>query len=118
MGGYSLYVENSRPVFLYNYFGADRYFIRSSEPLTPGKVSVRLEFKRSAGPGALATLFLNERKVAEGRVDTLTSRLYEASDVFNIGLDEGSRVSDEYGVDNGFTGKIARVIFDVQPEGQ
>jgi hypothetical protein len=67
-------LETSRrmPTYEYNWFGQNRYRATSSEPLPLGKSTIRVEFKYDGGgpaKGGNVTMRLNDKKVAEGRVE-------------------------------------------------
>src|ERR1700722_1228060 len=67
-------LETSRrmPTYEYNWFGQNRYRATRSEPLPLGKSTIRVEFKYDGGgpaKGGNVTMCLNDKKVAEGRVE-------------------------------------------------
>src|SRR5256885_7391655 len=70
-GGYTLYIRDGKPVYEYNFMAHERYKVASSETLTPGSASVRVEFNYEGGigKGGTATLFINDKKIGEGRID-------------------------------------------------
>jgi hypothetical protein len=58
-----------------------------------------LEFKYdggAVGKGGAATLFINNKKVGEGRIEKTILGRYSADETFDIGMDTGSPVSDDY----------------------
>jgi arylsulfatase len=61
------------------------------------------------GKGGNVTLFVNDRKVAEGRVDKTVPGRFSADETFDIGMDTGSPVSTAYTSPNVFAGKINKV---------
>src|SRR5262249_23519660 len=44
-GGFTLYIKNGKPIYEYNFVAHDRYKITSSEPLSAGPASIRVDFK-------------------------------------------------------------------------
>ena len=71
-GGFSLFVENGRPVYDYNFLALQRTRIAATEPLKPGENLVRVEFSYDGGglgKGASVSLYVNDRKVGEGRLE-------------------------------------------------
>jgi len=71
-GGMSLYVKNNRPTFDYNWFDVDEYRVQSSASLPAGPSTIRLVFEPDEpGPGkpGTATLYVNDKQVARGRVE-------------------------------------------------
>jgi len=118
VGGYTLFVKDGKPTYEYNWFGQQRYRVTSSEPLPPGKSTVRVEFKYDGGglsKGGSVTLFLNDKKVAEGRVEQTIFARFSADETFDTGLDTGSPVSDQYASPFKFTGAINRIEVDIAP---
>ena len=58
-------------------------------------------------------LFVNDRKVADGRVDKTISGRYAADETFDIGMDTRSPVGTGYTSPNAFSGKIKQVTFEL-----
>jgi len=112
-GGWSLYVKDNRPVYAYNWLGLERFTVRSSSPLPVGKVTLRYVFAYDGGkPGAGGTeiIYVNGKKVAEGRIGKTQPYVFSMDDAADVGMDEGTPVSLEYAAwDNGFTGTIKQV---------
>ena len=112
-GGWSLYVKNNRPVYAYNWLGLERFEVRSPSPLPVGKVTLRYVFAYDGGkPGAGGTeiIYVNGKKVAEGRIEKTQPYVFSMDDAADVGMDEGTPVSLEYAAwDNGFTGTIKQV---------
>jgi hypothetical protein len=48
------------------------------------------------GKGGTATLFVNEKQVAQGRVEKTIPARFSADETFDIGLDTGSPISEDY----------------------
>jgi len=112
VGGYALYIKDGKPTYEYNWFTQSRYKIASSERLTPGDVAIRVDFKYDGGgigKGGTVSLFVNDKKVGEGRVEKTVLGRYSADETFDIGRDTGSPVSADYSSPNAFTGKLKQV---------
>ena len=92
--------------------------MNSSAALPAGKSVVRLDFAydgNGRGKGGTATLFINDKKVGSGRIDSTNANIFSADDAADVGEDEGTNVSSAYKIhDNKFTGKIAKVRVDVK----
>jgi hypothetical protein len=118
-GGYSLFVKDRMPTYEYNWLGRNRYRITSSEPLPTGRSAIRVEFKYDAGGpanGGNVAMFLDDKKVAEGRVEMTMSASFSSDEAFDVGLDTGSAVSDQYASPFRFNGEINRVEVAAGPE--
>ena len=120
-GGWSLYLKNARPMFTYNWVGLNRYTIAGTKGVPPGKATIRFEFTTDGGKlgaGGAGTIFVNDTKVATGRIDNTNGLLFSADEGADVGIDEGTPVTEDYaGPDNRFTGKIQRVTIDLKPIG-
>ena len=119
-GGYALFVKDGRPIYEYNWFGRNRYRIASSEPLPPGESTIRVEFKYDGGGSPTkvghVTMFLNDVKVADGRLDKTMLGRFSVDETFDIGADTGSPVSDQYASPFQFAGAINRVEVELGAE--
>jgi arylsulfatase len=115
-GGYTLYVKGGKPVYEYNYFAHERYRITSAEPLSPGPAVVRLDFKYDGGigKGGTASLFVNDKKVGEGRIEKTCPGRFGAES-FDVGMDAGSPVSEDYQVPFAYAGKLKKVEIHIAP---
>ena len=75
-----------------------------------------MDFKYDGGlgKGGPVTLFINDKKVGEGRIDkTCFSRF--GAESFDVGMDNGSPVSESYEAPFPFSGTIKRVDIDIAP---
>ena len=109
--GFTLYVKDRKPVYEYNWFDEDRYTISSSEPLPAGKSQVRFVFTYDGGgmgKGGRGTLYIDDKKVGEGRIDKTVAARF-GLDTFGVGLDTGSPVSNNYTAPFPFTGTIEKI---------
>jgi hypothetical protein len=92
--------------------------VTSSEPLPPGKSTIRVEFKYDGdglAKGGSVVMFVNDKKVAGGKVDKTIFARFSADETFDTGLDTGSPVSDLYQSPFKFTGTINRIEVDIAP---
>jgi arylsulfatase len=112
VAGYTLFIKDRKPVYEYNWFSQSRYRAAGSKALPPGPATVRVEFEYDgggAGKGGTAKLFVNGESVGETRVDKTVPARYSADETFDIGMDTGSPVSNDYASPNRFTGKLKKV---------
>ena len=83
------------------------------EPLLPGKHTIRYEFKYDGGEGfgngGNGTLFVDGKKVAEGRIDRTMGIRISLDETFDVGADAGEPVSEDYHVPYNFPGTLKRV---------
>jgi arylsulfatase A-like enzyme len=118
-GGYTLFIKQGKPRFEYNWYTQERYKIASSASVTPGKNVVKVDFKYDGGgiaKGGLVTLYLNDKKVGEGRVEkTEPAGRFSADETFDTGFDSASPVSADYKSPFPFSGTVNKVEIDVAP---
>ncbi len=118
VGGYTLFVKGGKPTYEYNWFGMHRYRITSSDLLPAGKSTIRVEFAYDGGgiaKGGTVTMYLDDKKVGEGRVDKTIFGRFSADETFDTGLDTGSPVSDQYAAPFRFEGKLDKILIDIAP---
>jgi len=111
--GWGLYLLQGKPVFHYNLAGVQRFTVAGKEKLAPGKHVVLVDFKYDGGgigKGATVTINVNEKPVAEGRVDRTYAFRVSLDETLDIGEDTGTPVSEDYRVPFTFTGELNRVL--------
>jgi arylsulfatase len=117
-GGWSLYFENGRPAYAYNWIGRETYTVASSQPVPPGEAEVRLDFAYDGGgrgKGGTATLFVNGAKLAEGRIAHTHPIMFSVDEAADVGVDEGTPVTEAYtAAGSRFTGRIRKVTVEVR----
>ena len=118
-GGWSLYVLDGRPCYAYNLHGRDLTVVRSRSVAGPGRHEVAVDVHYDGGPpgsGADVRLEVDGEVVGEGRLEATTAYYFAFDETFNVGVDRGSPVVDDYPpLRNAFTGTIERVVVDLEP---
>ena len=113
IGGYSFYIRNGKLVFLYDKFDTISK-ITSDIDVPEGKSIVKFDFKRTSMAGGTGVMYINDRKVGEGELQTAPVVSFEGLD---IGRDSLKAVAGAY-KDLGefpFTGEFDYVQFDITP---
>jgi hypothetical protein len=116
-GGYVLYIKDRKLVYEYNYFGYERYIVKSKK-LPTGKVKLKMDFKYDgggAGKGGDVTLYVNGKKSGKGRIKKTIPARY-SMDTMDVGMDLQAAVSDEYKPPFKFTGTIKKVTIDLEKQ--
>jgi arylsulfatase len=119
VGGYALFVKDGKPTYEYNYFTVERFKIASKDKLTPGKHTLRFEFKYDGGgvgKGGTGTLFVDDKEAAKGRIEKTIPGRFSADETFDTGEDSGSPVSDTYKAPFRFGGTIKKIEINLAPE--
>ncbi|GAA3205790.1 hypothetical protein [Actinocorallia longicatena] len=115
---WSLMVQNGILTYCYTYYGRDRSYVRSAEPLRPGRHVVRLEFVydgHETGRGATGRLIVDDARQAEGRVPATVPFRYSADGGLDIGTDSSATSAETHLSDTRFTGEINSVRIDLGP---
>jgi len=116
-GGWSLYIKDGKPTYTYNWLGLQRYTVAAPQPLPPGKATIRYEFAYDGGglgKGGKATISVNGKQVATGRIERTQCCFYSADEGTDVGADEGTPVTEAYKPPFKFTGKIASVTVELK----
>ena len=116
-GGWSLYLLGGIPHYAYNNLGRDLNVVRGGKPMTPGRHDLVVRFAYDGGPpgsGAEVSLEVDGARVGSGRIPATTAYYFSFDETFNVGVDRGTPVVDDYlPVRNAFQGLIHSVRFDL-----
>jgi hypothetical protein len=122
-GGWSLYMKDGKPAYTYNFLGLERFTVASTHAIPAGDATILLDFVYDGGglgKGGKATLSVNGKAVAEGRVEKTQPLIFSADETADVGLDNQTPVAEGIGVgrdETRFTGtihKITLVVKDVK----
>jgi arylsulfatase A-like enzyme len=118
-GGWSLYVKDGVPGYHYNFLGLQQTGIVADKPLPPGKATVKFDFTYDGGgpgKGGLGTLYVNDEKVAEGRIERTQAGMFSADETADVGIDLGTPVVEAIGAERAskFSGDIPKVTVEVK----
>jgi hypothetical protein len=69
--------------------------------------------KKKVGAGGKGRLYVNKNKVGEGEIPRTVNYIYSLDETFDIGVDTGTPVTNEYKTDARFTGTIKKVVVDL-----
>ena len=118
-GGWALYMDNGKPAYTYNYFGLQSYTVKSPTELTQENAEIKLAFDYDGGgtgKGGTASIFVDGKKVAEGRIEKTQPVLFSADETADVGLDDATQVADKVFKDledSKFTGHIDKVVISI-----
>jgi arylsulfatase len=111
-GGVTLYMDQGHLVYEYNMMIIERYVARTKDPVASGKHAIEVETtikeKRPLSP-AEVVLKVDGKEVGRVTVARTVPAAFTASETFDVGVDLGSPVSQEYAERRpfAFDGKIA-----------
>lgn len=118
-GGWSLYVKNGTPKFVYNYLGIDRTTATGSVKLPKGKSTIKMDFAYDGGKlgaGGTATLYVDGKSAGSVKVPQTQFAVFSADETAGVGIDAETPVTEDYtAASNGFTGSIDKVTINLKP---
>lgn len=116
-GGHSLFVQDGKLIYLYNFLGIDQYRFECEMPT--GRVNIGVVFTKEREepkfvPNGTLELRVNKKVVASGPMRTQPGKFSIAGEGFNVGEEGGDPVSPTYRPPFAFRGgKIEFVTFDL-----
>jgi arylsulfatase A-like enzyme len=116
IGGWSLYLKEGKPRYCYNLLGIQRFYVDTDDDVPSGTHQVRMEFAYEGpgfGKGGTVTLYLDGRKIGEGKVAGTAPAVFSADDTCDVGEENGALVAEDYPVPNTFTGEVNWVEIDI-----
>ena len=118
-GGWALYVKDGELAYDYNFLGLERYTVSSGIKMPTGKSKIRFEFDydgEGMGKGGNATLYLNDEKVGEGRIERTQPTVFSADETADVGIDLATPVVERIGAEakSRFTGSIHKITVEVK----
>ena len=118
-GGWSLYLKDGKPTYTYNFLGLKQITIAAKQAVPAGKATIRFEFAYDGGglgKGGLGTILVNDKKVAQGRIERTQPMIFSADEGADVGEDGETPVVENYGIPAPykFTGKIAKVTIGLK----
>jgi arylsulfatase A-like enzyme len=119
-GGWSLYCLSGRVCYAYNWLAWSLTTIRADQALGPGRHELVVDFAYAGGPpgdAAAVALAIDGAWVGAGRIAATTAYYFSFDETFNVGVDRGTPVTDDYPpVRNAFTGRVRQVRIDLGPQ--
>ena len=122
-GGWVLMVQDSKPLFAYALSNQPdhKFKVAADQPLAPGNHVVRVKFDYDGGgigKGATATLLVDEKQVAQGRIPRTIGVRFSLDETFDVGQDTGTPVLEEYETQMPFpfTGTLTKFAVVLEPD--
>nr|WP_300048238.1 arylsulfatase [uncultured Nocardioides sp.] len=116
-GGWSFYLHDGRPKFVYNVLGIHEFPVGAESAVPEGNHQVRMEFAydgEGLAKGGDVTLYVDGDEVGRGRVQMTQPMVFSADETTDIGYESGTTVTSDYTqASSRFTGKISWVQIDV-----
>jgi arylsulfatase len=115
--GYSFAIVDGKLVFGHNAVPPRISAVRATEPLSPGKHHVVVNFQYDGGgigKGGTATILSDGKQVARGRIEETMPRWLSHTEGFDIGADTTSPVLPDYQSPAEFPGEISQVKINLK----
>jgi arylsulfatase len=115
-GGYGLFVKDGKLTYHHNLVGVSRYEITSDKPLPTGDVELKAVYKTDADQpfaGATVSLYANNKKIGEGRVEKSIPNRISIDETLDVGFDTGTPLTETYETPFDFTGALKKVTIDL-----
>ncbi len=118
-GGWALYVKDGVAAYDYNFLGLQRFTVAATQKLTPGKHTIKFDFAYDGGgpgKGGLGTLYIDDKKVGEGRIERTQSSIFSADETADVGIDLATPVVERIGAEakSKFNGRIPKVSVEIR----
>ncbi|HEU5118019.1 MAG TPA: arylsulfatase, partial [Isosphaeraceae bacterium] len=114
--GFGLYLQHGKLVYHYNLAGVERFSVASENPLPTGEVTLRMQYRSDSdkpGSGASVTLFVNDNKIGQGRVERTLPNRFTLDETLDVGFDTGTPIVDDYQLPFAFTGRLNSLFIDL-----
>jgi arylsulfatase len=123
-GGWSLFMQNQRLVYAFNYLQLKEYIIESDVDVPAGEVTLGFEFEatgksdviKGKGMPGIGRLFINGKQVAEEEISDNVVVVYSSTEGIDCGRDALTAVSKRYKAPYAFTGNLEKVTINVSGE--
>src|SRR5947208_5576059 len=128
-GGYGLYLQKGKPVFVYNLLDMERFRWEGGvggrigedwfgKPLKPGKHTLVFDFKYDGpgpGKGGTGVFTVDGKEMASRKIAHTIPLIMTVDETFDVGLDTGTGVDESYKLPFKFTGTIDKLTFKLGP---
>ena len=126
-GGYGLYVQHGKPVFVYNFLDMKRTRWEGASALAPGRHTIEFDYKydglgmgtlaynnpSGVGRGGTGVLKVDGKEVARQTLERTIPFTMQWDETFDIGADTGTPVAEDYEVPFPFNGNLERLTLDI-----
>jgi len=118
-GGWAFYVKDGVAAYDYNFLGMQRFTVSANQKLTPGKHTVKFDFAYDGGgigKGGLGTIYIDDKKVGEGRIERTQPGIFSADETADVGIDLATPVVERIGAEakSKFNGSIPKLVVEVK----
>ena len=109
-GGYTLFIKDGRLWYDYNFLDG-AYYNMKTPVLTKGTHHFEFQYQKTGPAKGKGSLFLDGKAVATVDMPRTHISTFSLSETFDLGIDNGTQVSQKYKGHFPYTGKLERVTF-------
>ena len=114
-GGQTLFVQNGKVIYVYNFLGIEEQRLEWSAPLPKGRVSIGVVFTKKGltpekVPHGDVEMYVNKKSVAKGTMRTQLGHFSLSGDGLAVGRDTGDAVSRSYRAPFVFRGGVFEFV--------
>ena len=128
-GGYGLFLQKGKPVFVYNLLDLERFRWEGGvggvvdedllgRALKPGKHTLVFDFKYDGpgpGKGGTGVFTVDGKELARKTLEHTIPLMMAIDETFDVGVDTRTGVDDSYELPFRFTGTIDKLTFNLGP---
>ncbi|WP_158241551.1 arylsulfatase [Novosphingobium sp. TH158] len=119
LGGMGLYLREGKPVLVLRSLSGQVKEVAANVPIAAGKATVELAFSGTRGsPEHDVEIKVNGQRVASEAISFAIPASFGISEVFGVGIDNGSTVLSEARADTPISGRIEDILFDFSSSAQ
>jgi arylsulfatase len=116
-GGWALYFEEGKPVFSYKFASGENYRVVAPNTLPAGQHKLVMDFVYDGGgmgKSGTAKLVVDGKEVAQVRVEKTIPFRFSTEETLDFGEDTGTPVDMTYDTPATFTGKLGKIVIDLE----
>jgi arylsulfatase len=114
LGGWSLYVRDGRLRYVHNFVGLEEHRVGADVALAPGRRVLEMRFTKTGEHRGTVALLVDGAVVGRGDVPRFTTTRFSITGAgLTCGRGSGLAVTDDYHGAFPFTGRVVRVVIDV-----
>jgi arylsulfatase A-like enzyme len=128
-GGYALFLQDGKPVFVYNLLDIERFRWEGGigglvgkdlfgRALKPGQHTIVFDFKYDGpgpGKGGTGVLSVDGKELSKKTIKHTVPLMMNIDETFDVGLDTRTGVDNSYELPFKFTGTINKLTFELGP---
>lgn len=116
-GGLSLYVQNNRLIYDYNFLDRIHYTITSKSDIPAGNSTLSFAFNKTGNHRGIGRLFINGTEAGAGPILLTEIARYSEEEGLEVGKDPQTPVSESYKSPFSFNGTLKKVVVEVKGSG-